>query len=628
MFLTASILPVLLAVVEATGCPDFQVELPRPSTKLMVRATDFGFAETNDGNAAAINRTLEEARRIGASRVELAPGTYRCFDAKGVKIADFSDFTFDGRGAVLVFRRPPEFRNQASSEFHPETSSIWVQGCRRTVVENLVVDWDWENDPLAGFAVARTVHLDPDDEQSSYVDFEFVDYERHPCYPKPVPVQMTTLMDPCRTRYSRQGGTMQYGLSEGHFGLRNAWQATNVLRVWPHVPMPNRPQSTHFPQMLNAAKNRWATRRYVQGELYRVQHCYYGKNCIDLVSNSDFTLRNVRIWSCFGMGLAVDGKQHHFQVEDLVIAPPTAEEFACAYPGAIFRPRPITSTADGAHVLRSQGFGRFLRYRCTLNCDDPINIHDRFTLAVRAADHVLEIVNRRGAEYARFNPGDELELRNPDFSPTGCRMRLLEIRGDRYLVDTDLPPQRGACFLVWNRTYGSDRFHFKDCVFEDTGWRDLFSCSDLTMENCTFRRTTGMALRFVVDYRADRWCEGMGTTNLVVRNCLFDDVNVCVPKLPVISTACVLPDDWRVGSIDPSFVGGRLLVEGCRFVDPEGPVLGLPLGKDVVFRNNEIVLGQRSSRNPSVAGSIQKDPSVDVTETGTRRSEGKESFVK
>lgn len=596
------------AVSDAAGCPDFTVEMPRAGGSRfvppVVRAVDFGLSETNDRNAAAINLALAEARRIGAARVELAPGTYRCFDEPGIAVDGFEDFTFDGRGAVLVFRRPAEFSDRPGSAFDPESASILVRGCRRTLVGNLVVDWDWEADPLAGFVVARDVFQSEDDHQGSFVDFEFTDYDRHPLYPNPVPVQMTVGMDESRTRYSAVRGTMQFGLTEGHFGSRSEWVSPNVLRVWPRVPMPGKVQSRWYATSLDRSKNRAAVRGYERGGLYCLRHCYYGKNAINLVSNSDFTLRNVHVWSSFGMGLAIDGVQHHFQIEDFSVAPPTGTEFARAYPGATFRPRPVSSTADAIHVHRSQGWGRFLRCRVSLNSDDSVNIHDRFTLAVRASAQVLEIINRRGAEYARFEPGDELELRNPDFSPTGCRVRLVEVRGDRYVVDRDLPPQAGACFLVWNRTYGSDRMHFKDCVFEDTGWRNLFCASDLTIEGCVFRRTLGLALKFLADYRCDRWCEGMGATNLVVRGCLFDGVNVRVPDSPIVSTSCIVPEDWNVGSIDPGFVGGGLLVENNTFVDPGGPALELKLGKDVVFRGNKIVPGERSRKNPS-AGTVR-----------------------
>lgn len=591
------------AAVEATGCPEFSVELPRTGVDA-VRASDFGFSVTNDRNASAINRALAEAKRMRGARVELAPGTYRCFDEPGIVLDGFEDFTFDGKDAVLVFRRGAEFSDRPSSAFDPGSANLLVRDSTRTLVENLAMDWDWESDPLAGFAVARDVFLDDGDPQGSWVDFEFADYDRHPLYPRHVPVQMMVGMDGSRTRYSPGRSTVQFGLSEGHFGAKSEWTATNILRVWPRVPMPGHAQSRWFAASLDASENRAVARGYEKGGLYCLRHCYYGKNAVNLVSNSDFTLRNVHVWSCFGMGLAIDGAQHHFQIEDFSVAPPTEAEFARAYPGAEFRPRPVSSTADAIHVHRSQGWGRFLRCRVSLNSDDSVNIHDRFTLAVRASDRILEIINRRGAEYARYESGDELELRGPDFSPAGCRVRLLEVRGERYVVDRDLPPQTGACFLVWNRTYGSDRMHFKDCLFEDTGWRNLFCASDLTIEGCVFRRTLGSALKFLADYRCDRWCEGMGATNLVVRNCLFDGVNVRFPDTPAISTSCIVPEDWNVGSIDPGFVGGGLLVENNVFADPGGPALELNIGKDVVFRGNKVVPGERSKKNP-MAGTVR-----------------------
>ena len=115
-----------------TGCPDFEVELPRATGSAVIRATDFGFSETNDHNAAAINAALAEAKRVGACRVELAPGTYRCFDGPGVQIEDLEDFTFDGKGATLVFRRDhAPLATQA--ELLENEGNVEVKNCARTV---------------------------------------------------------------------------------------------------------------------------------------------------------------------------------------------------------------------------------------------------------------------------------------------------------------------------------------------------------------------------------------------------------------------------------------------------------------------------------------------------------------
>ena len=142
--------------MKPTGCPDFEVELPRTGSAgcqpgsagcqpAVVKAADFGLSEASTNNAAAINAALAEARRIGAARVELAPGTYRCFDpvvsdgaqdqggvqrpgaCAGVVIEGFTDFTFDGCGATLVFRRerPPLL---SQDTLLPNGANVTVRG--------------------------------------------------------------------------------------------------------------------------------------------------------------------------------------------------------------------------------------------------------------------------------------------------------------------------------------------------------------------------------------------------------------------------------------------------------------------------------------------------------------------
>ena len=101
------------------------------------------------------------------------------------------------------------------------------------------------------------------------------------------------------------------------------------------------------------------------------------------------------------MGMVVDGAQHHWRVENFRVEPPTEAAFRAAYPGARFFSRPVSSVSDGHHVARSKGDCLYVNCRWSLNNDDTSNFHDRFTIAVRAADRVLDIVNRRGADYFR-----------------------------------------------------------------------------------------------------------------------------------------------------------------------------------------------------------------------------------
>ena len=590
----------------ATGAPALVVERPRALRGPTLRAADFGLSEASTTNAAAIARALAACRRLKARRLELAPGTYRCFDEPGIVIRDFTDFTFDGKGAVLVFRRPAEYRCQPQSELILDKGNVLVQRCTRTEVGNFTMDWDWARDPLAAFVRVVARHEDAARPERSWVELAFVDYDRHPKYPEPVPVQKIMAMDECRTRF-RAGPRFSFGQTEGHFGAKNAWTAPNVLRLWPGIPMEGRNQNPATGFRFSAKGNLARVRLFETNGLYRLQHCYYGKNGLNLDANAHLTVKDVAVWSCFGMGMVVDGAQHHWLVENFRVAPPTEAAFRAAYPGARYFPRPISSVSDGHHVARSKGDCRYVNCRWSLNNDDTSNFHDRFTIAVRAADRVLDIVNRRGADYFRAAPGTVLELRRPNFAPVGAagfRAKLVRVAGNRLHVDRDLPAQQGPCFLVWDRTYGTDRVTMKDCVFEDGGFRNIFSPSDLTLEGCVFRRTAGVPVRFIADYRSDLWCEGMGATNLVVRNCLFEDTCVLNPKEPCISAVCVTPTDWDVGEVDKGFVAGGLLVEGCRFVNPGGYVLDLPCGRNVVYRNNVVELGPRARDNPGQAGKL------------------------
>ena len=137
------------------GAGEFEVERPRTHGGAVVNAADFGFSTTNDQNASAIMRAIDFCRAAGASRLVLTPGTYNCFDPDhGLVVADMEDFTLDGAGATLVFRRPAR-RLAATSVRVPHDSSLLVTNCQRCVVGNFSIDWDWKGDPLATSASSR-----------------------------------------------------------------------------------------------------------------------------------------------------------------------------------------------------------------------------------------------------------------------------------------------------------------------------------------------------------------------------------------------------------------------------------------------------------------------------------------
>lgn len=560
----------------------------------MLQAADFGLSVDSEKNATAINRALEEARRVGARGLRLAPGTYRCYDEPGIVVEAFRDFTLDGEGAVLVFRRPAEYRGQPQSEVILTKGNLLVAHSERVWVKNLIMDWDWQTDPLCDAAVVAERRVDRLHPEESYIEFVLPDWERHPKYPEPMPMQKMQKIKDDRSGFC-PSPHFSFGQTEGHFGAKNEWVAPNRLRFWPGVPMPGRNQNPATGFCFDPEKNLKGVERVAEGELYRVLHCYYGKNGLCMLGNRHLTVSDVTLWSCFGMGMVVDGPQEYWRVERFRVVPPTEEEFAKAYPGVRYFRRPMTSSSDGHHIARSKGHCQYVDCQWTMNNDDSNNFHDRFTLAVKCGTRKLQVINRRGFAYFRAEKGTEIELRRPNFDPIwnlaeGFRAKLQSVSGEVVELDRDIPEQVGPCFLVWDRGYGTDNVLFRGCRMVDSGHRNLFSSSNLTIEDCTFVRTGNYPIRLIADYRANLWCEGMGTTNVVIRGCRFEDPCAMFPENAVISSVCITPLGWEVSSPDSGFVAGDVLIEGCRFIRPKGPVLDFEIGRNVIFRNSEIDL--------------------------------------
>lgn len=587
---------------EPTGCPDFAIEAPRTRPGV-VRAADFGFREDSTENAAAVNRALAEAKRIGAGRVELAPGTYRCRDARGIVIDGFEDVVFDGKGAKLVFCRPSDIA-EGQETMDPFGANVMVRNCRRMELADFTMDWDWEIDPIAVWvrAVDRKVS-DADD--ASYVDFELADGVRHPRYPDPVPV-----LEVFEAPEDRGGGTLPrvgrslwHGAAQGHFGAKNEWVSPTRLRVWPFVMHPGKHQCEADRKRFSAKANRTVVRNFKLGALYALSHYYYGKNAFNLFSSSDLTLRDIRVDSCRGFGVEVSGTQRKTQFVNVRFAPPKGST------------RPFSCSADGFHVVRSQGWFKFIGCEWACCQDDFVNLHDRTTLAWPDGERALEVVNTRGVRYFGAAAGDEIELREDDYAATGWRGRIAAVEGERLVFDRPVPRPKGLCFVLFNRTYATDNYLFRDCTFRDSRTsRNIAMGSNVTFENCRFERLSRGPLRIQMCYTPNVWCEGTLTRNVVVRGCTFRDClgfgnresvqlfiggripwkgDPVMPQVPIANERfrTAWEAQWAKGTvprIDREAFSG-FLVENNVFVNAPGYVIDSPNANGLVCRGNRVV---------------------------------------
>jgi len=585
----------------ATGCPDFEVELPRPCSTTWVAAADHGFSVTNDLNAAAIRRALAAARRTGAAGVVLAPGVYRCFDDEGVSLHGFSDFTLDGKGARLVFRRPA----RKPGERRPAVDvNFLVTDCTRLVLRDFACDWDWEAMPLGQYARPVAVHVDAKTDNASYVDYELTDYSAsnpHPACGKPIPLLVCNAMTADGRSFRANGGGWCNGHAEGYYGAKNAWLGPNLIRVWPGVKDASQPYRACYDHYFSSQSNRGAVRSMQTNTLYRLVNYYYGKGCFLFGRNAHVTVRRCAVESCFGAGVTVNGPMHHWQFVDF--------DFGQGERPA--RLRPVTTTCDAQHVANSLGWCKYVRCRWNRNLDDTNNFHDGALLAEWAGPRELRPANPVTRDQSGVRVGTPVELFEENYDATGVRGKVVAVSNGVYRLDRAVPKPRFSLFVARNRDFASDNIIFRDCDFTDGCMRNLIQCSQVTVENCTFRRESGSPLRLMVEWTRQWWTEGTRATNIVVRNCLFEANQI---------------DDWRVDGVTSEiFCGARLaasggghdgtkfpppsdeavqrvLVEGCRFVNPRGAVLHVGSGRNIVWRNNTVRIDDPRPDDPPYRG--------------------------
>ncbi len=565
--------------VAPTGAGTFAVELPRETGGPVVRAADFGFSPTNAACQLAINRAIEHARAVGASRLELAPGVYRCYGNPGVVMTGLKDFTLDGKGARLVFLRPPE----------GGSPNVLLKDCARVELRDFTMDWDWESDPLGDFVEVVDRHVGAKEDNSSYFDVRFPDLERHPVYPRSLAVaefnpMMLTPQGELRFRDAvpnGEGNEIHGDLGSNSLGVKSRWLSPNTLRVWPHVRAEQGPRNATWNCFFSPALNRRAVDRFVRpGATYRMLHYYYGEGGFRMDSNTDLTLRDISVWSCRGHGFCVSGSQTRWQLVNVKLAPPADA------PG---RRRVVTSTSDGTHVVQSNGYCLYDGCEFRLVNDDTWNFHD-VTAPVRRRDaRTLACVSPYGTARVQARPGDVVEMAEADFTPIRWRGRIVSVAADAFTVDTDVP-EGDAIRLLFDRSHATAHVWIRNCLTEDTHHRGLLYSNDTTIENSVFRRTGSHALSFEVYYNLERSAEGSGVTNVVVRGCTFDESERRINggDSPTIRAACCV-NPWKLAPKKLHCgVFGRFLVEGCRFVNPRGMCVKFDGVSDFVFRDNEI----------------------------------------
>ncbi len=485
----------------ATGCPDFNVELPAGNPNApVVNAADFGATENNLKFCDAMNAAVAHCRKIGARKLVLPKGVYHLYNSGPITFEGLKDFEFDGGGSTFIFLRDKGLAkmkgldaSKISNNFQ-DGACVKISECERVKVGNFNIDWDWAADPLGSIVRVENVCASPGGE---YIDYKFVDYDNFPR--RDLRVANLSSYDPVSNLIGVEGGaTLGYEFYKGKNIPKMEWLSGNVLRVW----------HSHY------------SRRAKVGDFYRMQHYYYDGAGVLTHQNRHLTLSKVNVYSCRGHAFVVSGTQQYWQYLDCSIKPPE---------GA--KARAITCTADHLHVVNSRGYMKLIGCDFMLGADDCINVHDCTGYAVRKSDFSLETRNVRGIKM--FKVGDPIELRDDDFSPSGFTGKIKSVKpidaskGVHEIVFADKIPQpKGEGFIMFNRYYSSGNILLRNCKFHSNRARGIIiQCPNVTVENCVIKNNEMAGMRIVTGYTPNLWSEGFGVDNLLVRGCVFESTN-------------------------------------------------------------------------------------------------------
>lgn len=485
----------------ATGCPDFNVELPAGNPNApVVNAADFGATENNLKFCDAMNAAVAHCRKIGARKLVLPKGVYHLYNSGPITFEGLKDFEFDGGGSTFIFLRDKGLAkmkgldaSKISNNFQ-DGACVKISECERVKVGNFNIDWDWAADPLGSIVRVENVCASPGGE---YIDYKFVDYDNFPR--RDLRVANLSSYDPVSNLIGVEGGaTLGYEFYKGKNIPKMEWLSGNVLRVW----------HSHY------------SRRAKVGDFYRMQHYYYDGAGVLTHQNRHLTLSKVNVYSCRGHAFVVSGTQQYWQYLDCSIKPPE---------GA--KARAITCTADHLHVVNSRGYMKLIGCDFMLGADDCINVHDCTGYAVRKSDFSLETRNVRGIKM--FKVGDPIELRDDDFSPSGFTRKIKSVKpidaskGVHEIVFADKIPQpKGEGFIMFNHYYSSGNILLRNCKFHSNRARGIIiQCPNVTVENCIIKNNEMAGMRIVTGYTPNLWSEGFGVDNLLVRGCVFESTN-------------------------------------------------------------------------------------------------------
>ncbi len=500
--------------------PEIHIDLPLRSDHTF-SVTDFGAStKTESCNTAAFRTAIEACRLHPGSRLDIPHGVYHFYqpiDGVHIPLHHVSDLTIEGNGSELIFHTPVEYWD--------------IRNSTRIHLKNLVMDWAWEERPLASVGVLK--ELAPD---GSYLDVSFPACDS---VPEDMEIRIVGPFDPTRYTPGCAGGIEFRPYRNEHLRLtadgKTDEEMQHLIRELSNILLPKMHKLSENTLRIYTRNPEWALRHFRAGQCYNFRHLEYDGVAVRTSRSSHITLERITLYGCPGSGFLSSGGVHHLHFDHCRIVP---------RPGT---PRSISTAVDCLHVGNSQG--QFIIEDCDFSGagDDCINLHDNSSMGVRRlSDHKL--LAMRVAEHAlQFEAGSLVELRNPDLSPVGFSSRVEQVEyqpEQRTCVLTfaePLPQELNEETVLFNRSFHTDYYIIRNCRFTNNRARGaLLQGSHGLVEHNVFENIQGAAIQIETGCE-NRWSEGQGVEDLLIRGNIIRHCDLNAWQMAVIYMGVYLP---------------------------------------------------------------------------------------
>ena len=560
-----------------------QIETPRCGIASR-SVTEFGAScDKNFCNTRAFRAALDFCRDNKGTVLQIPEGTYHFYNAVDniyMPIHGITDLKIEGNNSQLIFHEPVAYFDILNS--------------KRIHIRNVILDWAWEDAPLATVGVIKNVP-----KSGEYIDVLFPAMDS---IPENMEIRIVGPFDPHKYTPGSAGGIEFRPYVDDHIHLsgekKSDEEMQHLVRELSNILLPRMEKIENNVLRIYTSRPEWASKHLKASQVYNFRHFEYDGVAVRSSRSNNITLEGVCIYGCPGHGFFSSGGVHHLHFDHCKI-----------------QPRPGTShsvsvSVDCLHVGNSQG--QFIIEDCDFSGagDDCINLHDNSSMGVHRIDDYTIRALRVTEAALQFEIGSILELRNPDLSPTNYTSAIEELSyqpNERTCIikfKDRLPKALDADTIIFNRSFHTDYYIIRNCRFTNNRARGaLLQGSHGLVENNLFENIQGAAIQIETGCES-RWSEGEGVNDLLIRNNVIRHCDLNAWQMAVIYMGVYLP-------------GGRTEypifsdIEICNNTIVDCPRLAgfFSSCKNVEVHNNAIInAGQLDYSVPCYGSSTMEEP--------------------